>query len=174
MLIFLVGFMGCGKSTIGRRVAGRIGYAFADMDSMIEAEAGTDIAGIFARSGEAVFREMETALLAKFDPADDMIIATGGGAPCSDRNISLMKERGKVVYFRMSPANLFSRLDKGRRRRPKIAALDDRQLMNYIERALSERERFYSQASMTIDCDGISDEAIASYIRFYIENACGR
>lgn len=169
MLIFIVGFMGCGKSTIGKRVARRIGYGFADTDAMIEAAAGKKIPEIFCQQGEAFFREQERAIIAGFDPDSDVIVATGGGAPCTEENLETMQRLGKLIYFRMSPERLFARLKEGREKRPKIASLNDKELMEYIRETLSQRERFYSQATMTIDCEGVSDEYIADHIRYYIE-----
>lgn len=173
MVLFLIGFMGCGKSTIGRRVAARIGYSFIDMDAEIERRTGMDIPEIFAAEGEEGFRRRERQFLEEVMPEDDVIIATGGGAPCFGDNLELMKSRGSVIYFNMRPGMLFRRLDKGRHRRPKLAGMDDLQLMKYIEATLAEREQYYSGASMTIDCNGASDEQIASYIEYFITGHAG-
>ncbi len=169
MVIYLVGFMGCGKSSVGRRVAKRLGFEFADTDSMVEEAAGASVPEIFARDGEEAFRRMESEVLCRFDPASNTIVATGGGAACSDANIEAMKSRGRMIYFRLSADRLFERLQRGRHHRPKIADMDDASLMEYISSTLAMREPFYSQASMAIDCDGVSDEYIADHIRYYIE-----
>lgn len=170
MLIFLVGFMGCGKSTIGRRVARRLGYDFVDTDSVIEQKSGRSVSEIFASAGEEAFRRMEREAIEEIPSGGDVIVATGGGLPCFGGNMELMRGRGSVVYFRMSPERLFGRLEKGRARRPKLAGMDDGQLREYIRTTLAEREPYYLQASAVIDCDGVSDEYIASHISHYIEN----
>lgn len=174
MIIFLVGFMGCGKSTIGRMVAKRLGFAFADTDKMVEEAAGKSIEEIFGHDGEAAFRRMETEILLLISPQDDIIVATGGGAPCTPGNIDIMSRTGRIVYFDTEPERLFGRLKRGRERRPKIAGMDDAALMAFIKKSLSEREKYYSQASVIIDCNGVSDEYIASHIKYYIENISQR
>lgn len=171
MVIFLVGFMGCGKSTIGKIVAKRLDYAFADTDRMVEQTAGKSVREIFEQDGEALFRRMETEALVHFNAEDNIIVATGGGTPCFAGNLEIMKRTGRIVYFDMKPDRLFGRLCRGRERRPKIAGMDDAALMDFIGKSLAEREKYYSQASMTIDCNGVSDEYIASHIRYYIENS---
>lgn len=171
MVIFLIGFMGCGKSTIGRMVAKRLDYRFADTDKMVEARAGKSVREIFDQDGEAVFRVMETEMLLQFASEENVIVATGGGTPCAAGNIEIMKRTGRIVYFNAGAECLYGRLYRGRERRPKLAGMDDETLMAYIKESLSEREHYYSQASMVIDCNGVSDEYIASHIRYYIENA---
>lgn len=169
MIIFLIGFMGCGKSTVGRRIASLMGCRFADTDKMVEAKAGIPVADIFLQHGEAVFRRLETEVLSGFSADDDVVVATGGGAACSEDNMAIMKATGHTVYLKTDPERLFGRLRNGRARRPKIASLDDIQLMEYITNTLAEREKYYSQASVAIDCNGVSDEYIASHIGHYLQ-----
>lgn len=171
MLIFLVGFMGCGKSTIGRRVARRLGYEFVDTDAVIEQSAGMTVREIFARHGEGEFRRMERKAIEDIPAGGNVIVATGGGAPCFGDNMEFMKARGSVVYFKASPESLSRRLEKGKTRRPKIANMEGGELLEYIRAALLEREPCYSRASAIIDCEGVSDEYIASHIVHFIENS---
>ncbi len=170
MILFLTGFMGCGKSTVGRRVAARLGYHFIDMDKEIEDWAGKSIVEIFRDSGEEAFREMERKMLLEVPARGDMIIATGGGTPCFGDNLELMKCKGRVVYFRTSPEVLLPRLKRGRNRRPKIADMDDSSLMGYISETIGRREKYYLQASVVIDCDGVGDEYVAAHLENYILN----
>lgn len=163
MMLFLIGFMGCGKSTLGRQAAEEMGCAFADTDAMIEEATGKTVAEIFERDGEEAFRRIENRTLAALCSAcknipGGIIVATGGGTPCYGRNLALMKRCGTVVYLRRSPEELYAILDGERRKRPKTAGLDDAGLRKFIERSLAERERFYSQAAAQIDCEGTSDE----------------
>ena len=93
MTIYLTGFMGCGKSSTGRRVARALGYTFADTDCLVEETAGKSIARIFAEEGETVFRQLETEALVAIPQEGNTVVATGGGLPCSERNLSLMRQR---------------------------------------------------------------------------------
>ncbi len=168
MVIFLVGFMGCGKSSVGRRLAGMLDYDFCDMDKAIEELAGATIHGIFASEGEEGFRKREREVLEDIPMSGDVVIATGGGAPCFGDNLQLMKKLGVTVYLKLSPENLFARLCRGRARRPKIAHLNDKELMAYIEATLAERETFYAAADLVVDCNGASDSYILSHLQAYI------
>ncbi len=168
MLIFLVGFMGCGKSTIGRRVAKRLGYGFVDMDGAIEHREGRSISDIFRDEGEEAFRLMERRFIEGLPDGGDTVVATGGGAPCFNDTMSLMKSKGRVIYFRMRPELLAMRIGPGRERRPKTAGMDDARLLEYVRTTLAEREQYYSQASVTMDCNGVGDEYIASHIMHFI------
>ncbi len=169
MTVFLIGYMGCGKSTIGRRAAQHLGMEFVDMDHAIEQRAGMTVAEIFAQKGEAVFRQMEREFLEGFaDPDRDTIIATGGGAPCQGDNMETMNRLGRTIYFKMSPPRLVQRLGPGREKRPLIKGMDDQLLLEFIGRNLVLRTPFYEQAHLVIDCDGVSDEYVARHIGNYI------
>lgn len=111
--------MGCGKSSTGRRVARALGYTFADTDCLVEETAGKSIARIFAEEGETVFRQLETEALAAIPQEGNTVVATGGGLPCSERNLSLMRQRGRIVYLASSQERLVHILLACRRdRRP--------------------------------------------------------
>ncbi|MDR2885510.1 MAG: shikimate kinase [Rikenellaceae bacterium] len=170
MVIFLIGYMGCGKSTIGRMVAARLGAQFIDMDKQIEQQAGMTVAEIFATRGEAAFRRMETEFLEQpFDPDGITVVATGGGAPCQGDNMAVMNRAGRTIYFKMSPRRLIARLGPGRAKRPLIKDMDDEQLLDFIGRSLAVRGPVYERAHLTIDCEGVGDEYIARHIEHYIE-----
>lgn len=168
MLIFLVGFMGCGKSTIGRRVAKRLGYDFVDMDASIEQREGRNVSDIFRDEGEEAFRTMERRFVDELPGDGNTVVATGGGAPCFNDTMSLMKRKGKVIYFRMRPELLAMRIGPGRQRRPKTAGMDDARLLEYVRGTLAAREECYSQASVVLDCNGVGDEYIATHILHYV------
>ncbi len=168
MVIFLIGFMGCGKSSMGRRLAEMLNYDFCDMDKSIEELAGATIAEIFAAQGEDGFRKLERRVLEGITPSGDVVIATGGGAPCFGDNLQLMKERGITVYLKLAPEHLLRRLQRGRARRPKIAGLGDEELISYINTTLTEREKFYAAADVVIDCNGVSDSYVLSHLQAYM------
>ncbi len=160
--------MGCGKSTIGRRVAKRLGYGFVDMDGAIEQREGRSVGDIFRDEGEDAFRLMERRFIEELPDDGNTVVATGGGAPCFNDTMSLMKRKGQVVYFRMKPELLSLRIGPGRQRRPKTAGMNDAQLLEYVRGALAEREECYSRASVTMDCNGVGDEYIASHLLHFV------
>lgn len=169
MVLFLVGFMGSGKSSVGRRLAAALGYNFVDTDRAIEEDTGVTVSEIFAYEGEAGFRHRESELLRLLPSEGDVVVATGGGMPCYEDNLALMRERGKVIYFKLSPDRLLARLGRGRARRPKIAGMNDEELLEYITTTLPAREAWYSQADMVIDCNGATDEYIIYHIRNFLK-----
>lgn len=150
MIIFLVGFMGSGKSTVGQRLAGRLGYSFIDMDARIEGEHGMSINEIFEKLGEKAFREMETNMLKEMFSLQDTVISTGGGLPCTGNNMELINKNGVSIYLRMEPAVLLNRLSMGKSRRPLIRHLSREELETFIQEKLNEREPVYLRAHHTI------------------------
>lgn len=170
MLLFLTGFSGCGKSTAGRRLAERLGYSFVDLDAAIVAREGRSINEIFTQSGEEEFRRLESAELENIIAStENTIVATGGGTPCFRDNMELMLAAGTVVYFRMSPENLALRLQHGRERRPKLAAINDAELTEYIAQSLAGREPYYMRSGVVIDCNGVDDAYLAEHLGLILE-----
>jgi shikimate kinase len=160
--IFLVGFMGSGKSSFGRRLAGQIDWDFIDSDREIELRAGMEISAIFAEKGEAWFREIESQVVQEAVLANrNIVVALGGGAVCRNGTMELLRGAGVVVYLKMPPAQLVRRMGEGgRARRPKIAGMNDAKLLDYIEKTLPERENWYNKATFVVDCGALSDEAV--------------
>ncbi|MDO4461318.1 MAG: shikimate kinase [Bacteroidia bacterium] len=165
--VFLIGFMGAGKTTIGKYVARDMGWTFIDMDQRFEREQGCTISQFFAEKGEAAFRQEETNLLRKLAQEDKVIVSTGGGTPCSDENIKIMRESGEVIYINVEPEILCKRLSTAKANRPLIANKTDEELLSFIEDKLNEREKYYRQASIIVDGDKLP---FSSY-RFLIEMA---
>lgn len=157
--VFLVGYMGCGKSSLGRKLARRLGVAFADTDTMVEQAEGAMVADIFQYEGEDRFRELERAALERvFAQGGDLIVSTGGGLPTWRDNMACMNAVGLTVYLRRSPHQIAARLTPyGRQKRPRLRGLNDEELLAFMTHNMSEREPFYSQAQQTIDCTGVSD-----------------
>lgn len=171
MVIFLIGFMGCGKTSIGRKVAAQAGFRFMDMDREIEERCGMNVAGIFERHGEPYFRRCERELLESLAGQDgDLVVSTGGGVPCHGDNMDVMNRTGRTVYLKMSPPKLVKRLEHGRDKRPKIQGMDDGALLEYIGRTLPGREEYYNKAHIVIDCDGAADDYICRHIAGYLES----
>lgn len=139
----LEGFMGSGKSAIGRRLAGHRGLPFLDTDSIIEEKQSMSIADIFSHQGEGAFRQMETAVLWGLTLDDtEAVISLGGGTPMYDRNIRPIKELGKVIYLKASSELLIKRLEGGVEERPMLKGgeLDER-----VQSLLAKREDRYME-----------------------------
>ena len=110
MPFFLIGYMGCGKSTIGKKVSDRLGIPFLDLDLLIEKEIGMNIGDIFSKKGEGFFREKEKYVLNNYVFKSNVIVAVGGGPPCFYNNHSFMKATGITIYLKVSPDELVNRL----------------------------------------------------------------
>lgn len=170
MIVFLIGYMGCGKSKLGRKLAPALNYKLLDTDKVIEGQVGMSVADIFAEKGEPWFRAQERALLESFaNLSEDVIVSTGGGMPCKADNMSVMRQIGITVYLKRTPENIVSRISEhGRWKRPAIRGMNDEQLLNYIQANLPNREPIYSQASLIIDCSIMRDEEIIEKIKRHI------
>ena len=163
-LIFLVGFMGCGKSTIGRKLAAKTGFEFIDLDKMIEAQAGATIADYFKYHGEQAFRELERDSLQKTYFPEKAIIATGGGAPCFFDNMDWMNSHGQTVYINLTPQTLADRLEHGKAERPLISRFNQEELVEFITEKLKEREIFYLQAQHNLNGIGLTSEKLVEVL----------
>ena len=166
MKLFLVGYMGCGKSTLGRKIAKATGYTFVDMDSTIESREGASVADIFHYEGEEYFRKAERALLEELaQKEEDMIVSTGGGTPVWRDNVEFMNVAGHTVYLRRTAEQIASRLSPhGRQKRPKLRGLTDEELVAFMTKNMAEREPYYAKASVVIDCEKCSDAEIIEMI----------
>ena len=148
MKIFLVGFMGSGKSTLGKKLAELMNVSFIDLDEKIESGEGKTINEIFSLRGEESFRKAEAEMLRKTKRNADAVIATGGGAPCFYDNMKWMNENGLTIYLEAAPGELYHRLLKERHTRPLLASLGDIALFDFIKSSLAHREPYYAQAAL--------------------------
>jgi shikimate kinase len=160
--------MGAGKSYLGKELARLLGFAFADLDEVIEASAGMSVATIFEELGEAAFRELEAACLRGFSEQEQTVVATGGGTPCFHQNLDWMNEHGITVYFFANPNLLASRLEAEKDKRPLLARLRPGELEAFIERKLEERAIYYGMCHLqfqvpVLGFDGV--DALAGYLR---------
>jgi shikimate kinase len=140
--IVLCGFMGCGKTTVGKILAEKLGYTFKDSDLEIEKEQGTTISEIFNKFGEAYFRSLETEMLKRLSDEKGLIIATGGGAVVNKNNADILKENNFVVYLKVTPETVLERL-KNDTTRP-LLMRDDKETA--IKTLMAEREDAYNYA----------------------------
>jgi shikimate kinase len=167
MIIYLIGFMGVGKSTIGKALARKTGMKFIDTDRAIEKKYGLFIPHIFEFEGEEAFREKEHASLLELTKLNNIIISAGGGTPCFYDNLLLMKQTGLVIYLKASVGFLLARLQKSKSKRPIIHEKSDIELLEYIKSELHAREKYYSQAHLIIPAKNADLDMICSEISSY-------
>jgi len=149
--IFLIGYMGSGKTTIGKLVAARLGHSFVDMDAHIEEKQFKSVSQIFAEKGEAEFRLLEQKCLHEVAEFEDVVISTGGGAPCFFDNIKFMNAHGITIYLKLTATELAERLELiGVSKRPLLANRKGEELRQFIAEGLGKREPFYTQATFSL------------------------
>lgn len=161
MNLVLVGFMASGKSSIGRRVARRLGFRFTDTDHFIEDEAGTTIPEIFEHEGEAGFRRRESRLLERLHRLDGYVFATGGGIVTPPGNVERLRRLGLVIFLKADPEDILRRLEHDTRR-PLMADADDRR--ERVMRLLAERLPLYEQAHIVIETRGKTPNQVAGEV----------
>ena len=152
MRIFLIGFMGSGKTHWGKQLAAQMKIPFFDLDEVIVSKENKTIAEIFADAGEEAFRIKEKEVLeGLIDENPSMVLSCGGGTPCFFNNIERMKKYGVVVWLNTHIEILLQRLSKEKATRPLIKNISDEELRSYIVRKLNERKMYYEQADVIID-----------------------
>lgn len=168
--IFLIGYMGCGKSTMGRAVSALTGVPFIDLDNYIEQRFHITVKEIFAQRGEGGFRDVERRMLQEVADFEDVIVACGGGTPCFFDNMEYMNSHGTTVFLNTPIDRLHSRLMRGRHKRPLIADKDDEELMTFIKEALAKRMEHYSKAQITFSSERLENKSeIANTAREFAE-----
>ena len=154
MSVFLIGYMGSGKSTIGRNLSEIMDIPFIDLDSVIEKEIGISIHNIFRDKGEHFFREQEHSILTNFDFGNKSIIASGGGTPCFFNNHNFMKTIGATIYLKVTPSELFKRLQLNKKR--PLLFNNKLNLKDFVNQQLLDREKYYQMSDYIIESDDIS------------------
>lgn len=157
MNLVLVGFMASGKTSVGRRVARRLGYRFIDTDRFIEAELGCTIADLFATKGEAHFRALEARLAQRLSALSNTVIATGGGMPITPGNLDALRKAGIVVFLNAAVEEILQRLERDTRR-PKVQGGDLREKVLSLH---AERLPLYLQADVVVDTQGKTVNRVA-------------
>jgi shikimate kinase len=150
MKVFLIGFMGSGKTHIGKQLAQLLDYLFVDTDSLIENTEGISVAQLFENKGETVFRRIESERLKGLSKWDNIIVATGGGAPCFHDNMTFINNSGITVYLKTNPQLLLERLQPETEKRPLISGLSETELLAFIKEKVAAREAYYGQADIII------------------------
>ena len=149
--IFLIGYMGAGKTTLGKAFARELNIPFIDLDWYIEERHHKTIGELFSERGEASFRELEKTMLHEVADFDDVVISTGGGTPCFFDNMEFMNSRGQTVFLDVHPDILYQRLRIAKQQRPVLQGKSREELHAFIVEALAVRKPFYSQAHLRFD-----------------------
>lgn len=147
--LVLIGFMGTGKSSVGRLVADQLHFTFLDTDDVLVSRAGKSIAEIFAQEGEAAFREKECALVQELVPRTRTVISTGGGLPVHPANLASLKTHALVMCLWASPEKIWERV-RGQNHRP---LLNDPDALTKLRALLAAREPFYRQADVLVNTE---------------------
>ena len=161
----MVGYAGSGKSTMAKRLSRRLQLKTIDTDKRVEMLEGATIADIFYYQGEEYFREAERRALESVKSEGNVIVATGGGLPTWGDNMAWMREHGVVVYLRRSAEQILSRLsDYGREKRPMFRGKSDEELLEFMREQMAQREGYYSEADITVECSALSDDDVVEKI----------
>lgn len=171
MRIYIIGYMGSGKSTLGRPIAQAMSCEFVDLDHYIEQQQGQTIPQIFAQEGgQDQFRLLEREALEQLSERDNLVISTGGGTPCFHDNMAFMKSSGITVYLKQEPELLAHRLLHARVPRPLIQGKTPQELLAFIKESLAERELYYLQASIIVADADRSAQRVINILKAGMQN----
>lgn len=168
MNVFLIGFMGSGKSKLGKKLASRLDMPFLDLDELIENEENMTISQIFNLKGEAFFREAEKSVLFRHFSERNILLSLGGGACCNDSSWKFLEQNGLIIYVKEPVGILFGRLKKERSNRPLIAHLTEDELKSFIGKKLKERSVFYEKAHFIYEKEKSSLDFLVNQIKNYL------
>lgn len=165
MRIFLIGYMGCGKSTLGRALALELKMTFIDLDSFLEEKYFRTIPQIFAEEGEEGFRRKERKVLEEVATFDDVIVATGGGAPCFFDNMDLMNNSGFCIFLDIGTNALVDRLIQAKTERPLIKGKSQEELHDFINEMMLKRRPFYEKARYILKGNEILTDQVVKLVK---------
>jgi shikimate kinase len=164
-ILYIIGFMGSGKSTAGKKLASLLGWSFIDLDKSIEDQTGKTIPEIFSLHGEDHFRNIESEVLRSLKSQINTVISTGGGTPCHGDNMDFMLKTGLTLYLKLTPGQLKSRLSESKGERPLIKDLTDEGLLRFIEDKLASREKWYNSAEITMEGINLDISLLLSIVK---------
>ena len=155
--IILIGYMGSGKTTVGKALSKQTGMMFYDLDWYIESRMHTTVPKLFTERGEEAFRKIEYNMLHEVAEFEDIIISCGGGTPCFFDNMDYLNQQGDVVYLKATPEVLYKHLLMAKVERPLLKGKSPEELIAYISQHLQERAPFYEKARYTLDVSVLDD-----------------
>ena len=149
--IILIGYMGAGKTTVGRELAKELGLMFYDLDWYITSRMRRTVAQLFEEHGEDGFRQIERNMLHEVAEFENIVLSCGGGTPCFFDNMDYMNQKGETVYLKATPEVLYAHLKMGKGVRPLLLNKTPEQVEAFVKTQLKERETFYTKAKHTFD-----------------------
>ncbi len=164
-IIYIIGFMGSGKSTAGKKLALLLAWSFIDLDKKIKEHTGKTIPELFSQYGEKYFRDVESEILKSPKADTNIVVSTGGGTPCNGDNMDYMLETGLTIYLKMTPGQLKSRLSESTGQRPLIKGMNDEDLLKFIEEKLSYREKWYNRANIIVEGIDLDLNSLISLVK---------
>lgn len=156
--IFLMGYMGAGKTTVGKKLSKQLNLSFIDLDYYIEGRYHKEIRQLFAERGEDAFRDIERRMLHEVASFEDVLVSTGGGTPCFFDNMEFMNDVGTTVYLKVSVDELANRLEVCKQTRPVLQNRSGEELKQFIADSLENRRPFYEQAQIVFDAEQMMTE----------------
>lgn len=171
--IIIIGYMGAGKTTVGKALAKDLGLTFYDLDWYIESRMHKTVKQIFDEQGEEGFRRIERNMLHEVAEFEDVIISCGGGTPCFFDNIDYMNQVGEVFYLKASPETILQHLSMSRGERPLLKDKTPEQLQQFVTEQLAQREPFYSKARHIVDVNVLDSFDKIKFVTQDIANAIG-
>ncbi len=169
MLIFLIGFMGAGKSSQAKKLAAGLNFEAVDLDELVEKTNKLSVSEIFKTKGEQYFRKVESEALRTLSGKQNAVVATGGGTPCFFDNMQWMNENGITVYLKLHPGTAYHRIAPSKAKRPLISHMNDADLMEYIMETMTERAPFYNQAKIQISGLNLKTEDLVKVLQPFLE-----
>lgn len=151
MKIYLLGYMGCGKSTVGKNLAAALGLPWIDLDTEIETRYKISVPAFFAKYGETAFRDIEHQVLTDISALPEGVVSTGGGVPCFYDNMDLMNRTGLTIYLEATPELILSRIGEHASKRPVFQQMNGGDILQKVSNHLATREKYYRQAQLTVD-----------------------
>lgn len=164
MRIFILGFMGTGKSHWGKLWAESKNMEFYDLDALIEEQEKASVVDIFEKAGEDYFRVKEASMLRDMLKYDNCIISCGGGSPCFYDNMQWMNDNGTTIYLSATPPYILKNVMDEKEKRPLIKKVNEAELLFFVEQKLKERAPFYGQAKLTLDAETLDTNSLSSIL----------
>ena len=168
--IFLIGYMGAGKTTLGKALAHRMKLSYIDTDHYIEKRYRKKVSDIFASEGEECFRDLEHRMLLEVSEFEDIIISTGGGLPCFNDNMAIMNDLGTTIYLETSEEELAARLRASKNVRPLLENRSGSELVDFIRESLEKRRGFYEQAKIRFNAEQMYNDSDVDVLVEKLEN----
>ena len=159
-LIYLVGYMGSGKSSVGRKLASELNWNFVDLDEYIEDRCGHSISKLFSHFGETIFRQLEASNVYASALWKNTVVATGGGAPCFFENMDVMNDAGLTIYLDVPVQQIINRIQKDHIERPLVSGKSNEEMHQFVNEHLASRIAHYQQAQLRINAEGSIEEVV--------------